>query len=431
MIQYDCPGGSDKPMGISDMGVYLAGRGLPVNDLIEGRSRGDTDLREHLYKANRISGQEYVRFPQPWEDAVTMAAEATRLLLQRNELRAQGPVRLLSVGTETSVDHAKPVAAYVQGLLKAGGQDLGTSLSTLQLQHACAGSTMGLLHAAGFLSAVARPGERALVLSTDISRYHAASSAELTQGAGAVALLVESQPRLLEIDLTTVGLYSTDADDFFRPLGQSAAQVRGGYSIKCYRKALAAAFGDHCAQRGESERDVIRDTDFFVLHTPFRNMPEMAFEWFLHKHGLGGNGDGLFTSSPLGACLKEATNEIAFTGNLYNGSLYFVLAHLLQNLRQTLGQDMVGKRIILGSYGSGATMIVLRATVASDAFAVVSQWDLPKRNAAITPEGYETFRHWAQTYDANNTHELGVPDQPSRFYLQEIRSDGYRLYGVS
>ena len=430
MIQYDCPDGSGKSIGISDMGVYLPNQGLLVQDLIEGRSRDDTALREHLYKANRISGQQYVRFPQPWEDAVTMAAEATRLVLNRNELRAQGPVRLLSVGTETSVDHAKPVAAYVQGLLKTGGQDLGTGLSTLQLQHACAGSTMGLLHAAGFLSTGARLGERALVLSTDISRYHAASSAELTQGAGAVALLVEAHPRLLEIDLATVGLYSTDADDFFRPLGQSAAQVRGGHSIKCYRKAFAAAFKDHCTQRGESERDVIRGTDFFVLHTPFRNMPEMAFEWFLRRHGLGGNGDGLFTS-PLGTCLRDATDEIAFTGNLYNGSLYVVLAHLLQNLRQTLGQDMVGKRIILGSYGSGATMIVLRATVASDAVDVVSRWDLPKRNAAMTPASYETFRQWAQTYDTDHAREHGVPDQPSRFYLQEIRSDGYRLYAIS
>ena len=274
----------------------------------------------------------------------------------------------------------------------------------------------------------ARPGERALVLSTDISRYVSASSAELTQGAGAVSVLVEHNPRLLEIDLATVGQYSTDVDDFFRPLGQSAAQVRGGHSIKCYRKAFAAAFADHCERRHEEEKDVIRETDFFVLHTPFRNMPEMAFEWFLHTHGLGGNGDGLFARSE-GSCLRDATDEVAFSGNLYNGSLYFVLAHLLQNLFHKLGAAMIGKRIILGSYGSGATMIVLSATIAKDAVDVVRQWALPSQASAITHENYETFERWADTYDSDQG--KGTPNEPDKFYLKEIREDGYRLYGIS
>jgi hydroxymethylglutaryl-CoA synthase len=296
------------------------------------------------------------------------------------------------------------------------------------LQHACAASTMGLLHSAGFLSMGGRPGERALVLSTDISRYRTASSAELTQGAGAISVLVEHNPKLLTIDSATVGQYSTDADDFFRPLGQSAAQVRGGHSIKCYRKAFAAAFRDHCQRRQESERDVIRSTDFFVLHTPFRNMPEMAFEWFLHKHNLGGNGDGLFARTQ-GACLRDATNEVAFSGNLYNGSLYFVLAHLLQNLFHKLGSRMTGKRIVLGSYGSGATMIVLSATIAENAVDVVKRWALPSRASAMTQENFETFQQWASTYDKDQCQ--GMPAAPNQFYLKEIREDGYRLYDVS
>lgn len=428
MIQLNQPNSSLAPMGISDIGTHIASRALSVNTLIQGRSQGDSALHQRLHKANHISGQQYVRFPYAWEDSVTMATEAARKVLIRNESHAKGSVRLLSVGTETSVDHAKPVAAYVHGLLKAGGQDLGTSLTTLQLQHACAGSTMGLLHAAGFLNMSARIGERALVLSTDISRYPASSSAELTQGAGAVAVLVEHHPRLLEIDIHTIGQYSTDTDDFFRPLGQSAAQVRGGHSIKCYRKAFAAAFQDHCQRRGEYETDVIKNTDFFVLHTPFRNMPEMAFEWFLTQHGLGGNGDGLFTRTQ-GDCLQDATDQVAFAGNLYNGALYFVLAHLLQNLYNKLGSAMVGQRIVLGSYGSGATMIVLSATVAPDAPNVIAQWSLPRQTADMTSETFETFRQWTEAYDTDRCH--GMPDVSNQFYLKEIRSDGYRIYDIS
>jgi hydroxymethylglutaryl-CoA synthase len=234
----------------------------------------------------------------------------------------------------------------------------------------------------------------------------------------------------LEIDLTTVGQYSTDADDFFRPLGQTTAQVRGGHSIKCYRKAFAGAFADHCAQRGQSELDVIKDTDFFVLHTPFRNMPEMAYEWLLSRHGLGHNGDGLF-AKPLGHCLREATDEIAYTGNLYNGALYFVLAHLLRNLCCQHGEAMVGKKIVLGSYGSGATMVVLQARIAPGAPAVIRRWNLPGRDSCFAHADYETYRHWAENYDCNNQTDIDIPNTPGRFYLKEVRSDGYRIYAIS
>lgn len=430
MIQQDSIKRDKPPIGISDIGVHIADRGLPVDEIIAGRSADNVELRERLDKANTVAGQRYVRFPEDWEDAVTLGAEAARKVLLRFAKSGDYGLRVLAVGTETAVDHAKPVAAYIQGLLKAAGCDLGTSLTTLQLQHACAASTMGLLHTAGFLQAAPRPGQRGLVLSTDISRYASASSAELTQGAGAVAVLVEHDPKLLEIDLTTVGQYSTDADDFFRPLGQSTAQVRGTYSIKCYRKALMGAFRDHCEQRGQEECEVLEDADFFVLHTPFRNMPELAFDWLLHRHGMGANGDGLFARA-RGECLKDATDEIAFTGNLYNGSIYYVLAHLLQNLYQALGDEMVGKKIVLGSYGSGATMLVLQTVVTPGAPGVVRNWTLPHRETDLANVGFEAFRSWADNYDANLFRGHGSPEQADRFYLKEIRSDGYRIYDIS
>ena len=417
-------------IGISDIGVFLTDRGLTVDALIAGRSGPDATLSGRLHKANGIAGQKYVRFPHSWEDPVTLAAESARKVLNRLQRGSEAVMRLLAVGTETPVDHAKPVAAYVQGLLKSAGFELGSSLTTLQLQHACAGGTMGLLYTAGLLFAGSLPGERGLVVNTDISRYLSASSAELTQGAGAVTLLVEHDPQLLEIDMQTVGQYSNDVDDFFRPLGEPAARVRGGHSIKCYRKAFDAAFTDHCQRRGASPADVINATDFFVLHTPFRNMPCMAFDWFLGQHDIDSNGDGLF-ARPQGACLRAATDEVSFSGNLYNGSLYFVLAHLLKNLHAELGDAVVGKKLILGSYGSGSTMIVLSATVAPGAPAVIHPWDLANRDSDIRQSDYEAFRHWADDYDADHPPSKTPPAQAGRFYLKEIRSDGYRLYDVS
>ena len=43
---------------------------------------------------------------------------------------------MLSVGTETGVDHSKPVASYVQGLV-----GLPRHMRVFDIQHACYGGT--------------------------------------------------------------------------------------------------------------------------------------------------------------------------------------------------------------------------------------------------------------------------------------------------
>ena len=78
MIQPDSFKRDTPPIGISDIGVHIADRGLPVDEIIAGRSADNVELRERLDKANTVAGQRYVRFPEDWEDAVTLGAEAAR-----------------------------------------------------------------------------------------------------------------------------------------------------------------------------------------------------------------------------------------------------------------------------------------------------------------------------------------------------------------
>src|SRR5699024_11363655 len=69
------------------------------------------------------------------------------------------------------------------------------------------------------------------------------SPGEPTQGAGAVAMLVGADPRLVEIEPIS-GLNSADVDDFWRPNDSSTAIVDGALSVSAYLDALTGAWED-------------------------------------------------------------------------------------------------------------------------------------------------------------------------------------------
>ena len=347
---------SDRHVGISDIGLYVPPPEMNVESLIERRVRENPQLNRHLERAGRVTGQEAFRFPEMWEDGATLAARAAYTLLHDNPAIDPKSLRHLIVGTETGVDHSKPVSAYVQGMLQRSGIALPTSLSSFQIQHACAGGTFALISVASLLAVAGQRADSGLVISSDIARYETKSTAEITQGAGAVALHVEAEPRLVELDISTMGFCSRDVDDFFRPLGSTTARVNGSYSMKCYWESLQDAFLDYCARAGEKPDTALLSTDYFVLHTPFRKMPGNRTPEALRARPWlqRGADEGL----PGGEELRRGVDPIGRIGNIYNGSLFAVLAFLLHERHQALGKGIVGKRILFASYGSGNTMIV-------------------------------------------------------------------------
>ncbi len=74
----------------------------------------------------------------PEEDTVTFAARAAREVLERTGT-APDEIGLLAVGTETAVDHSKPVASFVQGLV-----GIGPRCRVFESKHACYGGTAAL-----------------------------------------------------------------------------------------------------------------------------------------------------------------------------------------------------------------------------------------------------------------------------------------------
>ena len=417
-------------VGLSDLEIYVPAPRVGLDALLARRVADDPRMERVLRRAIEKTGQEAFRFPSPWEDSATLAAQSAYTLLRRN-VESTGRLRYIGTGTETTLDQSKPLAAYLEGMLQHAGIDVPETLMTFQAQHACAGGTIAMLSIAGLLMQSSRD-ESGLVVSSDIARYEAPSTAEITQGAGAVSLLVEKDPRLIQIDLGTQGLCSRDVDDFFRPNGSVTAKVKGAYSMKCYNEALDIAFRDHCERRGQSPQEVLHSTDMFVFHVPFKMMALSALHRLVSTH-TGMHGDelnGFVNERGFEQSLEPSTR----VGNLYTASTFFALAFLLDERYRTFGNDIVGKSVLMASYGSGNTMIIVSGTVAPGAPEVIESWDLAsvfRHERDATPAEYETWL--TAPHDADRLEKLlaGASMPAGQFYLSSIRDDGYRQYGFT
>ena len=414
------------PVGISDMRLYVPTALIELASIVAQRSTQAPELERRLRRAVDATGQIAIRFPAHWQDSVTLAAEAIAELLDETSAPR---VRHLAVGTESSVDMSKPIAAYAHGVLQRAGVPLSRSLSTFQVQHACAGGTIALTSVAAMLSLAARNAESGVVVCSDVARYQTPSTAEITQGAGAVAMLVEPEARLLQLDLATIGYASTDVDDFSRPLASVTARVKGRYSVDCYNDALEAAFDDHAARRGVTVGEAIESSDLFVLHVPFYKMAVTALTRLVErKLGLHPAAAAAFLQERHFHAGIEATRHI---GNIYSGSVYMSLMFALADAYRRLGRSVVGTAVTIASYGSGNTMTMLRGTVAPGAIAVLADWDLDAVVAGGQPAPFGDYERFVEPEVYALTSGRVVDPEtvpPNRYFLREIREDGYRVY---
>ena len=141
------------------------------------------------------------------ENVYTMAANAVLRLILQNEI---DPARIgsLGLGTESSTDNAAG-AVIVRGMVDRALDQLSMPRLSRQLEvpefkHACLGGVYALKNALRYVNYDGR-GRQAIVVSADVAEYERGSSGEQTQGAGAVAMLVEHTPQLFAVDLLHAG----------------------------------------------------------------------------------------------------------------------------------------------------------------------------------------------------------------------------------
>lgn len=286
-------------------------------------------------------GQREMAVATPCEDSVVLAVNAARNLVAHFEVNPD-EIGLVIVGTETSVDQSKPISVYVHEQLQ-----LSPNCRAFETKHACYGAMAGVAMATDWILSGRANGKKALIIATDIARYGAHTPGEPTQGAGAVAMLIDKNPRLLEFEVEKQGYYSKQVMDFWRPNYSKEAFADGHYSIQCYLESLAGAYNMYRETAGREELSAC------LYHSPFVKMAQKAHVRLVE---LQGENDFAEKSPELAAAVRDYANRVApyleinaRVGNIYTGSLFLSLINLLEDGLPTGASP----RISLFSYGSG------------------------------------------------------------------------------
>ena len=228
------------------------------------------------------------RLPGPQQSVYTMAANAVMKLINRHDVDAS-KVGFLALGTESSTDNSAG-AVITKGMVddalrRTGRAPLSRNCEVPEFKHACLGGVYAIKNALRFLQTDGL-GSKAIVVCSDIALYEPGSSGEPTQGSGAVALLLESNPKIASIDLADSGNASDyRVVDFRKPIqyvngdGKTYASsnvpvFNGRYSASCYVDELLSALEHMYEKRGLDAHTYTSELSAVFMHRPFRRMPE-------------------------------------------------------------------------------------------------------------------------------------------------------------
>ncbi|MGQ7348350.1 hydroxymethylglutaryl-CoA synthase [Streptococcus suis] len=260
------------------------------------------------------------------QDIISLGAKAAEAILTEEDKHT---IDMVIVGTESSVDQSKAAAVTIHGLL--GIQPFARSI---EMKEACYGATAGLSLAKSHIAQF--PESKVLVIASDIAKYGVASGGEPTQGAGAVAMLVTANPRILVLNNDNV-CQTRDIYDFWRPNYDKYPRVDGKFSTEQYTDCLTTTFGYYQQKTGKT----LNDFAAMCLHIPFSKQGLKGLQAITQDEE---------TLERLTERFQEAIVYNKVVGNIYTGSIFLSLLSLLENSRAL----ETGDQILFYSYGSGA-----------------------------------------------------------------------------
>ncbi|MFH1228902.1 MAG: hydroxymethylglutaryl-CoA synthase [Candidatus Aenigmatarchaeota archaeon] len=466
----------EKTAGISDIVISVPRLYIPIanrNNPSEPTEFSLSRKKDPNYYLNGI-GIAKMAIPDTYQDAVVLVANSIDELMERNNL-SPSEINRIEIGTESAPDKSKSIVNYVIGSLeKKYGEGSLKRCASPQGQAACASPAYGVENALDWVWAGRSNGSCRIVCGADITRYPLKNGSgqpqeilgEHTQGAAAAAILIESNPKLMEFD-KIIGHYNEDEDSFFRPDHSKVPLGDGKKTEKMYLKAMREAFTHYAEQAAASGLIKLKEgealTDHFDLlsfHQPFpkmtenglaalliheyRNLPrwqpiireigsepksedfasEIAFEQarddFRKRFRMTKTFQEVFQSKMADG--REASIE---EGNSYTASIWNHLVSLL-SIKDGRGEDLRGKKGGMGFFGSGCVAIGQSYTVVPEYQRAVKSFNLMeklKNRTAISLQDYEDLH---ESRPLSGGREFILPPK-NEFVLTEIKN-GYRYY---
>lgn len=448
--------------GIDDIAIYIPRLYVDAADFADGRGVDPAKLQKGL-------GVSQMAIVDTNQDPACLAANACLQIMQKNKLSPEDIGRLY-VSTESSFDESKAMNSYVVGMLEqVYGQGAFEHCGGVETKFACVSGSYALYDNTNWIRAGESDGKHALVVVSDIAKYDMGSSGEMTQGAGAVVMLLNENPRLLSFDPKVTSTSIKDEYDFYRPFGKETPIVHGQYSNLLYliqvRKALdlykkkILATGLIKLEPGETILDHI---DYLNMHLPYSNMGKKALAYMVRHEWrqlprwkkiisqIGTEepkpkdprgtiesvlGDQefmtkdheftkLFTKTPEFQEVYEsklASSLIAskMIGNLYTASLYLGFRSSLEFEYQK-GIDLEGRRIGFGSYGSGSSAMVFSGLIKPEYKEVVKNMNL---EVELGPRKKLTLEEYEIIHENKLTPEQSMLHPKREFILVDVKTD--------
>ena len=447
--------------GIDDISIYIPRLYLDAGDFAKARGLDPGKLERGL-------GIGQMAIVDTNQDPACLAANACLKVMQKNKLTPDKIGRLY-VATESAFDESKAMNSYVIGMLEqVYGKDTFGHCGGIECKFACVSGSYALYDNTNWIRAGEAEDKYALVVVSDIAKYDLGSSGEVTQGAGAVAMLLNDNPRLLSFDPKVTATSIKNEYDFYRPFGKETPIVHGQYSNLLYLIQVKNALIDYkrkVAKTGliklKDGETILDHVDYLNMHLPYSNMGKKALaylvrhEWrdlprwkkIIEEIGMEepipkdprGTIESvledsefmasdhqftkLFTSTEMYAELYEsklASSLIAskMIGNLYTASLYLGFRSSLEFEYQK-GIDLEGKRVGFCSYGSGASAMIFSGVIQPEYDQVVKDMNL---EAELGPRTKLSLDEYEELHENKRTYEENIRSANKEFVIVDVKT---------
>ena len=381
--------------GIDAIAFDVAKIHLPIKTLAKVRNILPEKLEKGL-------GLIKMTIPDTHQDTVVFGANALTKLILDQSINL-GEIARIYIGTESAIDSSKPISSFLIALMEEKfGENTLAQCDVVDFTFACIGGVDALQNCIDFIKL--NPAKKAIVVTTDFAKYDLNSSGEYTQGAGALAMLVSSNPRIIAFEnnwaTSTKGVF-----DFFKPFhtipketitgnqnnepwfDNLEAEIEihkdqpvfdGQYSNQCYMDRTKAAYFSFKKLKNTSDT-VYESWKSIVMHLPYafqgRRMLSEIYALDSTTKIVSGDENNTEYQNKLKEVSKsdayqEFVNEklmpaeiaSSLIGNLYTGSIFMGLLSTLSHFYDTK-IEITNTKFGFLAYGSGSKSKVFEGII--------------------------------------------------------------------
>lgn len=438
-------------VGIEAASIYVPNIYLPIKELAIKRNIDPDKLELGL-------GLKKMAVLDADEDTATIAASALLKLFQDYSIDPNTVGRIY-LGTESALDGAKPTATYAvqlveQVLAPQFGERVFKHTDVVDMTFACIGGVDALHNSIDYVRV--NPDKKAIVIAADYAKYGLESTGEYTQGAGAVAVLISNEPRLIEIE-NKWGVGMESVFDFFKPrqtsneksilnaLNTTKKEIEifsdepvfdGQYSNECYKDRVREAYFNF-KDKYKVTYKLYEDWRYIAFHLPYAFQGKRMFsDVFALENGEDNTAENLKVISKSDAYKQlikekvEPTQRVSSEiGNMYTASIFTALLSALQ-VSATANEELAGQKIGFIGYGSGSKSKVFEGIVGNDWKAVMDKinlFDYLNQRQAISYQQYEDLHNKAQKIPVITTKTFAL----TKIEKEIVNLEGARYYTIN